>query len=41
MRVDLAALKQDVTKGEVQVKHYTGARQIADVLQVLQVLQVL
>ena len=30
--MDLAALKQDVMSGVVQVKHSTGSKQIADVL---------
>ena len=30
--MDLAALKEDVMKGVIQVKHCTGSKQIADVL---------
>ena len=32
LRVDLAALKQDVTSGVVQVRHCTGSKQVADIL---------
>ena len=32
LRVDMAALKKDVTEGVFEIKHCVGSRQVADVL---------
>ena len=32
LRVDIAALKQDVQEGAIQVKHCSGSRQVVDIL---------
>ena len=32
LRVDIAALKQDVQEGAIQVKHCPGSRQVVDIL---------